>query len=69
MAVVANPDGAWERVRGLGPSGALLVRPDGHVGWHSGDGVAERGEVALRAALCDAVRAVMGWTGPKVDGV
>jgi 2,4-dichlorophenol 6-monooxygenase len=24
-------DGAWEQVRGHGPSGAVLVRPDGHV--------------------------------------
>ena len=28
-----GPDGIWQRVREVGAGGAILVRPDGHVGW------------------------------------
>jgi len=30
-----DPDGAWAQVTGLGPGGALLVRPDDFVGWRT----------------------------------
>ncbi len=28
-----GPDGTWQRVREVRAGGAILVRPDGHVGW------------------------------------
>lgn len=30
-----DPQGAWERVCGFDKEGALLVRPDGHIGWRA----------------------------------
>jgi hypothetical protein len=29
----ADPEGRWREVYGVDPDGAVLVRPDGHVGW------------------------------------
>ena len=43
-------DGGWEHVCGLGPGGALLVRPDQHVAWRASDLPADPG-LALRRAL------------------
>ena len=43
-------DGQWEGVSGLGPGGALLIRPDQHVAWRAHDLPADPG-VALRDAL------------------
>lgn len=55
-AVVQDAEGAWLRLRGMPPEGALLVRPDGHVAWrHAG----ASGQVQLAAELERAVRAVM----------
>jgi 2,4-dichlorophenol 6-monooxygenase len=57
-------DGAWEELRGHDPSGALLVRPDGHV--------ALRAITAPRdhtRALHDALRAVLGWGKPTKSPV
>ena len=37
--VVQDAEGAWLRLRGIAPEGALLVRPDGHIAWrHGGQG-------------------------------
>jgi 2,4-dichlorophenol 6-monooxygenase len=36
-AAVTDADGNWASLRGVGPSGAILVRPDGHVAWRSDD--------------------------------
>ena len=50
-----DPDGAWGATYGVEPGGAVLVRPDGYVGWRSrvlGTDPA--------AALHDAVRAMLG---------
>jgi putative polyketide hydroxylase len=33
-----DPDGTWRSVYGIESSGALLVRPDGHVAWRSAEG-------------------------------
>ncbi|MGH7095586.1 MAG: hypothetical protein ACREFB_18895, partial [Stellaceae bacterium] len=43
------PEGAWPAAYGVAADGAVLVRPDGYVGWRSrgGDG----GAGALSAAL------------------
>jgi len=30
---VGDPEGRWQDAYGVGPGGAVLVRPDGHVGW------------------------------------
>ena len=52
--------------------GALLVRPDGHVGWRcSGEAAAAAGseigaQQALQLQLVNAVRGVMGFTAPRV---
>ena len=57
LTVVRSAEGgAWGRLRGVGASGAVLVRPDGHVAWRwaeLGEGDAPDGHLLL------AVRAVM----------
>lgn len=35
---LADPDGAWRSAYGVEPDGAVLVRPDGYVGWRSPGG-------------------------------
>ncbi|MGW1848064.1 aromatic-ring hydroxylase C-terminal domain-containing protein [Streptomyces sp. NPDC001966] len=32
---VSSPDGRCPELLGIGADGALLVRPDGHIAWHS----------------------------------
>jgi putative polyketide hydroxylase len=44
-------NGAWAQVAGLAPGGALLVRPDGFVGWRA-DRRPQSPENDLRRALC-----------------
>lgn len=51
---VADPDGTWAALLGIGKEGALLVRPDQHVAWRSASGVANPGDV-LRSALSRSV--------------
>ncbi len=46
----ADPSGDWARLSELGDEGALLVRPDGHVGWRS-RGLHPDPHAALAAAL------------------
>jgi 2-polyprenyl-6-methoxyphenol hydroxylase-like FAD-dependent oxidoreductase len=46
---LANPDGLFEKAVGVGATGALLVRPDGVIGWRS------RGPHADPCARLDAV--------------
>ncbi|MEV7553300.1 FAD-dependent monooxygenase [Amycolatopsis sp. NPDC089917] len=49
-AFVLDTGGIWERKAGIGPSGALLVRPDGQVAWRvTGD--AESPEAVLETAV------------------
>ncbi|MGE0218777.1 FAD-dependent monooxygenase [Mycolicibacterium sp.] len=48
-------EGQWARVRQIGDSGAVLVRPDGFVAWRTIDGGAQD-----REALVSAVGAVLG---------
>lgn len=50
----ADKDGQWAEVRGIGDDGAILVRPDGHVGWRSA------GAGAGKGALAEAVGAILG---------
>jgi putative polyketide hydroxylase len=47
---VVDPDGAWAAVTGLGPGGAVLVRPDDFVGWRV-DKRPEHPEAELRQVL------------------
>ncbi|WP_409491250.1 FAD-dependent monooxygenase [Amycolatopsis sp. cmx-11-12] len=49
-AFALDTGGAWERKAGIGPSGALLVRPDGQVAWRA-TGTAESPEAVLEAAV------------------
>jgi 2-polyprenyl-6-methoxyphenol hydroxylase-like FAD-dependent oxidoreductase len=53
----ADTTGEWARISGIGPTGALLVRPDGHVAWRRLCPVAASLEDArtLLAAALDAV--------------
>ena len=45
-AQVEDPAGDFERIYGLSPEGAVLVRPDGHVGWrHAGAPADARAEL------------------------
>jgi hypothetical protein len=36
-----NEGGRWNELYGVGPEGAVLVRPDGHVGWRRADAGAD----------------------------
>lgn len=49
----ADADGGWAAIRGTAEDGAILVRPDGHVGWRSDD-------ASGRSKLGDALAAIMG---------
>jgi 2,4-dichlorophenol 6-monooxygenase len=45
---LADPSGQWASVRGTGPGGALLVRPDRHVAWRAAAAPADPpGELAV----------------------
>src|SRR5216684_6302011 len=45
-----DPYGEWQRIRGISDSGAVLVRPDGHVAWRA-DTAGEEQFQALRTAV------------------
>lgn len=45
---VTDPNGSWSNLRGHDPSGALLVRPDGHVGFRALKSSGEAGAELLR---------------------
>jgi 2-polyprenyl-6-methoxyphenol hydroxylase-like FAD-dependent oxidoreductase len=47
---LADPEGSFPRAYGISPSGAVLVRPDGFVGWRAAD-AACAAEDTLRQAL------------------
>ncbi|HZO37080.1 MAG TPA: FAD-dependent monooxygenase [Solirubrobacteraceae bacterium] len=47
---LADRDSTWAAVRGIGPGGVVLVRPDKHVGWRADPSPAAR-EGELRAAV------------------
>jgi 2-polyprenyl-6-methoxyphenol hydroxylase-like FAD-dependent oxidoreductase len=49
VAAVLDVGQRWEGLRGVGPSGALLVRPDGHVAWRRRGG-GDAGALAAAAA-------------------
>ena len=48
-------DGDWAKLYGVGPKGAVLVRPDGHVAFRAPDSVADPGRV-----LDDALAKLLG---------
>lgn len=50
-----DPYGEWQRIRGIGDTGAVLVRPDGHVAWRA----ETAGEEQLQALLT-AVAGLLG---------
>lgn len=60
---LADPDGRWEAVRGIGSEGAVLVRPDKHVAWRAAPDAAAR-----ESALADAVRRVLQGADAAVGG-
>ena len=47
---LADPEGGFPGAYGISPSGAVLVRPDGFVGWRAAD-AAGAAEDTLRQAL------------------
>lgn len=51
---LADESGDWARLFGVGPGGAVLVRPDGHVAWRSSVATSP-------AAVVDAVRVAAGF--------
>ena len=57
---LTDVDGAWHDAYGIDGDGAVLVRPDGHVGWRSRKAPADP-ERALAAAL----DAILG-RGPRI---
>ena len=50
-----DPYGEWQRIRGTGDSGAVLVRPDGHIAWRA----CQAGEKELQA-LAEAAARLLG---------
>ncbi|MEV1294865.1 FAD-dependent monooxygenase [Pseudonocardia sp. NPDC049635] len=52
---VADLTGQWSRVRQVEDDGAVLVRPDGHVGWRS-QGAVTDARATLRSALDEILR-------------
>jgi 2,4-dichlorophenol 6-monooxygenase len=53
-AELHDVDGEWERLRGHGSTGAVLVRPDGHVAFRAFD------DASPRARLADAFDTALG---------
>jgi hypothetical protein len=51
----SDPSGTWAAGREIGDDGAVLARPDGHVGFRSHSGVADPHQAVRRA-----VSAIMG---------
>jgi 2,4-dichlorophenol 6-monooxygenase len=47
---IGDPYGEWQRIRGTGDTGALLVRPDGHIAWRA-DTAGEKEQQALTEAV------------------
>ena len=45
-----DPYGEWQRIRGTSDSGAVLVRPDGHIAWRA-DTAGEKEQQALTEAI------------------
>jgi putative polyketide hydroxylase len=54
---LTDPEGQWAEAYGLDETGAVLVRPDGYVGWRSRAMTADP-----RASLGDAMASIMGLT-------
>ena len=52
---LTDPNGDWCEMYGVGPDGAVLVRPDGQVAWRSRSGVTD-----ARAVLGTAMAKVLG---------
>jgi 2,4-dichlorophenol 6-monooxygenase len=50
-----DPDGVWARVGQIGERGAVLVRPDNHVGWRSTEAVDQPEHTLTRA-----IEAILG---------
>ena len=49
-ADLQDPGGGWARAYGVGASGAVLVRPDGHVAWRTTEG-SDDPEAAIAGAM------------------
>ncbi|MGA0608358.1 FAD-dependent monooxygenase [Phenylobacterium sp. VNQ135] len=56
-----DPQGSWRELCGHRPSGALLLRPDGHVAWRS-----QGADPAPRKTLADVMHQLLG--GPPTPG-
>jgi putative polyketide hydroxylase len=48
-ADLRDPDGAWHATYGIERGGAVLVRPDGYVGWRTRRADGDRGAALQRA--------------------
>jgi 2,4-dichlorophenol 6-monooxygenase len=66
-ATLRDRDGVWAVLRGHGPSGAILVRPDNHVAFRS-DSLPDDPEAALEAALSTALGRPVGAAQPTAAG-
>ena len=56
---IADPEGRFAEAYGISPSGAVIVRPDGFIGWRAktADGASfQRVSKALASLLCLEVR-------------
>jgi 2-polyprenyl-6-methoxyphenol hydroxylase-like FAD-dependent oxidoreductase len=54
----ADPDGEWPKLYGVGPGGAVLVRPDGYIAWRTPRAMSDP-----VAAVDDALSAILGAAG------
>jgi 2,4-dichlorophenol 6-monooxygenase len=61
-----DPYGDWRRLRGVSDSGAVLVRPDGHVAWRAG-AADEKDRHALRAAVVSLLGRDTAQTSPEEE--
>lgn len=57
---LADPEGRWAPLYGVDPGGAVLVRPDGHVGWRCA-----RRPADMRDALTGALGVLLGNVGRR----
>ena len=46
---LADPEGKWQDAYGVGPDSAVLVRPDGYVGWRGRRMAEDAGRILAHA--------------------
>jgi len=55
-AALSDPNGVWRRAYEIEPTGAVLVRPDGYIGWRSARGAAD--PTAVLSKVLDSILSI-----------